>query len=108
MNVELEIIALRQKCSSGQIKWSTHALARMQERSIEPNDVIHCINNGKIIEHYPQAYPYPACLVLGTRGYGTCVHIVVGYGSDLIWIITAYKPDETEWTNEYSERKVPE
>ena len=105
MNAELDIVALRQKCYDGQIKWSSHGLARMQERSIGPTDVINCIANGKIIEQYPQAYPYPACLVLGAKDEDTCIHVVAGYGNDLLWIITVYEPDENEWTNGFSERK---
>ena len=105
MDDNLDIISLRKKCSDGQIKWSTHVLARMQERNIEPTDVINCINNGKIIEHYPQAYPYPACLILGTKDDETYVHVVAGDGSGSIWIVTVYEPDKNEWTNGYTERK---
>ena len=105
MDLDLDIVALRQKCSNGQIKWSTHALARMQERGIEPTDVINCIDNGKIIEQYPQAYPYPACLVLGAKADDTHIHVVAGYDSSLVWVITAYEPDENVWTNDYTERK---
>jgi len=77
----------------------------MQERNIEPTDVTNCINNGKIIEHYPQAYPYPACLILGKKDNGTYIHVVAGYAYDFIWMITVYEPDENVWINGFSERK---
>ena len=105
MSDELSITELKQKCVVGQIKWTAHTLERMQERNIEPTDVINSINSGKIIEQYPQAYPYPACLILGAKSNATLIHVVVGFGSGFIWIITAYKPDENEWTNGFSERK---
>ena len=105
MSDELSITELRQKCEAGQIKWTAHTLERMQERNIEPTDVIRSINNGKIIEQYPQAYPYPACLILGTNVNNSFIHVVIGFGSGFVWMITAYEPDENEWTNGFSERK---
>ena len=102
----LEIKVLRQKCDAGHIRWTVHILEKMQERDIEPTDVINCINTGIIIEQYPQAYPYPACLILGlTVKNDKHIHVVVGYGMGFIWIVTAYEPDDSEWTNGYSERK---
>jgi len=77
----------------------------MQERDIEPTNIICCLNNGTIIEQYPQAYPYPACLILGTTANDKRLHVVAGYGSSLIWIITVYEPDENEWINGFTVRK---
>ena len=47
------------------IKWSIHAAARIQERGISRLDVLNCINNGEIIERYPDDFPYPSYLVFG-------------------------------------------
>ena len=105
MNNELDINVLRQACSSGQIMWTTHTLERMQERNIEQSDVINCINTGKIIEQYPQAYPYPACLILGAGKNVSDIHVVLGFGNDLVFIVTVYEPDINEWDNDYSVRK---
>jgi hypothetical protein len=101
LNLEL----IQQECAVGQIKWTTHILERMQERNIEPSDVLNCINNGRIIEQYPDAYPYPACLILGTSVNNVWLHTVLGYVSGFVWIITVYEPDEDEWTNNFMERK---
>ena len=105
MDNELDILSIKEKYSTGHIKWSTHGLARMQEREIDPDDVENCINYGKIIEQYSNAYPYPACLILGTKKNNSIIHVVVGYGCDLVWIITAYEPDIEEWENGFSRRK---
>ena len=101
----LDIDLLSRECSAGHIKWTAHILEKMQERSIEPSDVIYCICNGRIIEHYPQAYPYPACLILGISVNGRYIHSVAGYGSGFVWIVTVYEPDENEWVDGYSVRK---
>ena len=102
----LDLEALRNKCDAGHIKWTVHILEKMQERNIEPTDVINCIKTGRIIEQYPQAYPYPACLVLGqTTNNEKYIHVVAGYGMEFIWIVTVYEPDENEWENDFSVRK---
>jgi len=102
---QLNIGILRQLCNSGQIKWTAHILERMQERDIHPSDVINCIQSGEIIEQYPNAFPYPACLILGTKTNNIYIHVVAGYGDGFVWIVTAYEPEENEWANGFKHRK---
>lgn len=33
------------------------------------------------------------------------IHVVAGVGDGLLWIITAYFPDEEKWENDYKTRK---
>ena len=101
----LDISELVRECDAGHIKWTAHTLGKMQERNIEPTDVIHSFHNGAIIEHYPQAYPHPACLILGVTKAGRRIHVVAGFGLGFVWIITVYEPDENEWTDGFSVRK---
>ena len=61
----------------------------MFEREIHKIDVINAINNGKILEEYPNDYLYPSCLILGEN-----MHIVCGIGKEYLYIITVYYPDE--------------
>jgi len=105
MNDSLDIEVLRKECNAGHLKWTAHTLEKMQERKIEPTDVISCILNGTIIEQYPQAYPYPACLILGKTASDVIIHSVIGYGNSHLWIVTVYEPDENEWINGFTERK---
>ena len=100
----MTISEIAAKCAARKIKWTAHSLERMQERDIERTDIIACINDGKIIEQYPEAYPYPACLILGTAN-NMPVHVVVGHGNGFLWVITAYIPDEAEWKDGFSTRK---
>ena len=66
---ELNIEALQKLCDDKSVIWSVHALKRLQERGIYRDDVFNAIHTGKIIEQYPDSYPYPACLVLGVSAY---------------------------------------
>ena len=76
------IIDVRNKCTEGKIKWSAHAAARIQQRGISRNDVISCIENGEIIEEYPDYWLNPACLIFGYAVDNKILHVVVGYYPD--------------------------
>lgn len=101
----MDIEDLRKLCSNGAIKWTAHVLARLQERGIEPSDISSCIATGRIIEQYPEDYPYPSCLVLGATVAGNVLHTVVGIGAGYIWLITAYYPNPLKWNEDFSIRK---
>lgn len=101
----MDITDLRKLCEAGTIKWTAHVLARVQERGIEPSDIKNCITTGRIIEDYPDDYPYPSCLVLGATVKGKMIHVVVGVGKGTLWLITAYYPDPLKWNDDFSIRK---
>jgi len=103
--MELNIEALRALCESNAVKWTAHVLARLQERGIAPNDVRHCIKTGRIIEQYPDDYPFPSCLVLGCSKAALTLHAVVGVGQGYLWLITAYYPDPEKWNADFSLRR---
>ena len=96
---------LQKLCESGAIKWTAHVLARLQERGIEPSDIKNCITTGRIIEQYPDDYPFPSCLVLGAAMAGKALHVVIGLGQGFLWLITAYYPDPLKWNENFSIRK---
>lgn len=101
----MDIEELRKLCSNGALKWTAHVLARLQERGIEPSDIKNCISTGRIIEDYPDDYPFPSCLVLGTTVNEKVLHVVVGVGDGYLWLITAYYPDPLKWNDDFSIRK---
>lgn len=76
------------------IMWQKHALQRMLERSVTRSEVKTAIQNGKIIEEYPEDYPYPSCLVAYINETKP-LHVVFSVDNEakLLYIITAYEPD---------------
>jgi hypothetical protein len=50
-----------------------HALKRMVERKISPEDVFRILKTGVDIERYLEDHPYPSRLVLGTIGPDRCI-----------------------------------
>ncbi len=82
-----------------------HALKRMKERDIRLVDVISAIDSGEIIEEYPEDFPFPSCLILGTSNGGRRLHAVVSLDGERIYLITAYFPNETDWESDGKTRK---
>ena len=100
----MNIDHIRRLCVEDRMQWSLHALKRMRERKITSYEVINCIQQGEIIEEYPDDRPLPSCLIFGVAVQRK-LHTVVGCGDDYISIITAYEPDASEWEPDYKTRK---
>ena len=56
------------------------------------------------MEHYPDDYPFPSCLILGQKD-DKIIHIVASINEDMIYIITAYIPDQAKWEGDFKTRK---
>ena len=82
-----------------------HARIRLYEREITLDDVICCVASGEIIEQYEDDKPLPSCLVLGMEIKGRYIHIVVSHDDEFIYLITAYYPDEQQWSSDFKTRR---
>ena len=47
------------------ISFSRHALQRMFERAISPDEIRKALANGETVADYPEDTPYPSRLILG-------------------------------------------
>ncbi len=103
--LQLTIESLKNICSLENIEITLHAAKRLEQRSILLDDVINCIKSGKIIEQYPDDYPFPSCLILGLSVRNQYLHVVVGSNSETLWIVTAYYPDPEKWESNFELRK---
>ena len=101
----MEIQEIKEILKQSKIKWSSHCLERMQERDISRADVKKCIENGEIIEDYPEDFPHPSCLIFGYNVNNKVIHVVVGKDSEYIYIITAYIPNTTKFEEDLKTRK---
>lgn len=92
---------------AGRITFRVHAITRMFRRSITHDQVRAVLEEGEVIEDYPEDTPYPSQLILGwidTRP----LHIVAAYNAqdDEAIIVTAYEPDPAQWDSEFKRRKA--
>lgn len=90
------------------LHFTIHSLDRLKERGIFIQDIQNALIFGEIIEHYPNDYPFPSCLVFGLSCGGKVMHVCCGVGDNKIWIITAYFPTTEKWENDLRTRKAVE
>ena len=79
-----------------------HGRRRLAERGIFLRDVISAVQNGEIIEEYPEDYPYPSCLILDSA---QPLHVVASLQDGCIYLITAYIPDRNRWQSDLKTRR---
>ncbi|MDR1704605.1 MAG: DUF4258 domain-containing protein [Clostridiales bacterium] len=101
----IDISDIRKFCENNALRWTNHALLRLVKRSLNTDDVVHALMNGVIIEQYPNDYPYPSCLVLGSDEKSQTLHVVCAIGDMELWLITAYRPNVNEWSYDFKSRR---
>ena len=67
---------------------------------------MNAIDNGEIIEQYPDDFPFPSCLILGISVKNEYIHVVVSMNEEKIYLITAYIPTSDKWEADFKTRKV--
>ncbi|MEQ1745738.1 MAG: DUF4258 domain-containing protein [Saprospiraceae bacterium] len=89
------------------IFYAEHALTKMAERGIEPEEVEDIIKRGEMIKSYPEDLPDPSCLLMGWAD-GRVLHVVVA--KDILYenciVVTAYEPDPNVWELDFKNKKI--
>lgn len=86
------------------LRFTAHAFQRMFERSIVPRECEEAFQASKVIGTYPDDQPFPSELRLGYAGTRP-LHLVVAETPDSIHVITAYVPDPTLWSPDFTVRR---
>ena len=91
------------------ILYSGHARREMQTEefgTIKDQEVYEAIQDGIIIEEYPNDKPYPSILIFGKTASKRPLHIACAYDTedDQAIVITVYQPDPDRW-EDYQKRK---
>jgi len=72
---------IRNHIRAKRYRLTKHATIVRLERGITIAEIERSLLNGEIIERYPDAQPYPSCLVLGWLASGDPLHLVCSRGS---------------------------
>jgi uncharacterized protein DUF4258 len=85
---------------------SGHAADEMLADGIDEPQLVHATSAGEIIEDYPEAFPFPACLVLGRTPEGSPIHAVWAFDSATCYaiLVTVYRPEPARWTADLKTR----
>jgi len=81
-----------------------HSRKRFAERHIMIQDVCQAIQTGRIIEQYPDDFPFPSCLILG-YSEDRPIHVCASIQDNVMYVITAYIPDPAKWEADFATRK---
>ena len=84
---------------------TAHATERFRQRGIKVKDIRNAVENGEIIEQYPDDFPYPSCLILGQTKDSRPIHVVMSNEGSSSRIITAYIPSEEKWESDLKTRR---
>ena len=101
----MDLVALKEKIRAGKYSIAFTHTDKLRRRRISAGDIERCIDNGIVIEDYPNDPRGASCLILGVVGRRP-LHVVCGrLDSEDILIITAYEPDPDEWEADTRTRK---
>lgn len=97
---------IRDKASK-RILFSQHALRQMSrpDRMISTTEIRMVLDIAEVIEDYPEDPRGHSSLLLGKGTSDRPIHVLCATKDEYLAIITAYLPDEEEWTNNYRVRK---
>ena len=102
MSDSVNILTLAREAAAKRIMFLTHAIRQMShpDRMITTSEIRSVIESGGVIEDYPEDARGHSCLILGYGDDDRPIHIVCAPKDDYLAIITAYLPDEDEWSND--------
>lgn len=86
--------------------WFTkHARQRMLDWDVSVTTVRRVVENGEVIEEYPDDEPYPSRLILGWDERRP-LHVVAADRTEIAEtiIITVYEPSREQWENDFRTR----
>jgi hypothetical protein len=75
-------------------------------RLITPSEIRGVVEQGRVVEDYPDDPRGHSCLLLGSGEGGRSIHVVCAPREDYLAIITAYIPDPARWVPGFDRRRV--
>ena len=101
----IKIEKLRSYYNNDAVFVTGHVAQRYRQRGIKAKDVRSAVENGEIIEQYPDDSPFPSCLILGMDGNGKAIHVCMSDEGSASKVITAYYPDAEKWEDDFKTRR---
>jgi hypothetical protein len=97
---------IRRHVRERKLLWTYHVQMRLEGRSIARSAILESVETFDIIESYPDDRYLPSYLVFAQHRDGV-MHILFAtdVAGDNVRVITAYKPDPTEWESDLRTRR---
>jgi hypothetical protein len=103
---ETDILSLVRRAAARRLLFLPHAIRQMShpDRLITTSEIHSVVDHGEIIEYYPEDVRGHSCLMLGYGEASRAIHVVCSPKEEYLAIITAYLPDEDEWSDDFRVR----
>ncbi|MBZ0109127.1 MAG: DUF4258 domain-containing protein [Candidatus Scalindua rubra] len=72
----MDITEIIKAVKSGRVNVTANAREEVRDDMLLLDDIFFSVNNGEIIENYPNDKPYPSCLIYGRVENGNPIHSV--------------------------------
>jgi len=104
---ETDILDRVRASAAKRILFLSHAVRQMvrPDRMITAAEVRCAVEEGDLIEDYPEDPRGHSCLILGHSSDGTAVHVVCSPKQEYLAIITAYRPGSDQWESDLETRR---
>jgi hypothetical protein len=93
----------------GVVRVSDHGYDELAADGILITELLSSLPEAIAVEDYPDAFKGPSVLVLQTDSRGAPVHVLwaipAGHDEPAV-LVTAYRPDSTRWSADYTKRNV--
>lgn len=86
--------------------FTPHAVDQMcrPERLVTSAEVKEVLQNGKVIEDYPEDKRGHSCLVMGYSPLNRPLHVVCSPKDDYLAVVTVYIPHPSAWDSTFTKR----